>query len=62
MWESKECGTCVCAAAYAHLQLSIITLGDTPHMTNEQDVGAQRWAHLLQDGRQSFGASAFMSS
>lgn len=42
VWESEEYSTCVCVAAYAHFQLSIITLGDTPHMTNEQDVGAQR--------------------
>lgn len=36
---------------YASLGLSIITLGDIPHMTNEWDLGAWRLAHLSQDGR-----------
>ncbi len=37
--------------AYASLGLSIITLGDIPHMTNEQDLGVQHRARLSQDGR-----------
>ncbi len=44
-------GVCVCVIAYASFGLSIITPGDIPHMTNEQDLGALRRAHLSQDGR-----------
>lgn len=54
-WEkwSGHCISCVSArvVAYASLGLSVITLGDTPHMTNELDLGARRLAHLSQDGR-----------
>lgn len=52
VWRCGHVGCFVCVFCCVNMfsGLSVIILGDIPHMTNERDLGAWRGAHLSQVG------------